>query len=143
MPFAMILVFRPRPKRPRRPSWSTTSLAASAVRKCQHRSKPLRDRHHLQYETLVSLTWRYVLTTLRELDTESDTMEAQKPMKARRASQTIRGCFGGSARAPERKLYYHRISISWRCPIAIVSVGGHGYSRLQTRDSAQQTWQLP
>lgn len=31
-PFAIILVFRPRPKRPRRPSWRTTSLAASAVR---------------------------------------------------------------------------------------------------------------
>lgn len=59
----------------------------------------------LQYETLVSLTCRYVLTTRSELETESDTMDAQKPMKARRASHTMRGCFGGSSSFSERKLY--------------------------------------
>lgn len=44
--------------------------------------------------------------TLSELETESDTTEAQKPMRARRASQTMSGCLGGSARASVRKLYY-------------------------------------
>lgn len=60
----------------------------------------------VQYETLVSLTCRYVLITRSEFETESDTIDAQKPMKARRASQTIRGCFGGSAMFSVRKLYY-------------------------------------
>lgn len=46
--------------------------------------------------------------TLRELETLSDMMEAQKPMKARRASHTIRGCLGGSSMFSDRKLYYHR-----------------------------------
>lgn len=44
--------------------------------------------------------------TLSEFETESDTIEAQKPMKARRASQTMSGCLGGSSMASVRKLYY-------------------------------------
>lgn len=60
---------------------------------------------NVQYETLVSFTWRYVLITLSEFETVSDTTEAQNPMRARRASQTTSGCFGGSAMASERKLY--------------------------------------
>lgn len=66
----------------------------------------IRTKVDLLYETLVSFTWRYVLTTLREFETESDITDAQNPMKARRASHTMRGCFGGSARTSERKLYY-------------------------------------
>lgn len=46
--------------------------------------------------------------TLKELETLSDMTEAQKPMNARRASHTIRGCFGGSSMFSDRKLYYHR-----------------------------------
>ena len=45
-------------------------------------------------------------TTLRELEMESDTMDAQNPMKASRASHTMRGCLGGSVRTSDRKLYY-------------------------------------
>lgn len=54
----------------------------------------------------MSFTWRYVLTTRNEFETESDTTDAQKPIRARRASHTIKGCFGGSAMCSERKLYY-------------------------------------
>lgn len=50
--------------------------------------------------------------TLRELDTESEITEAQKPMKARRASHTIRGCLGGSSMFSDRKLYYHHSKLA-------------------------------
>lgn len=59
----------------------------------------------------MSLTWRYVFTTRRELDTESETIDATKPMKARRSNQTIMGCFAGSGMFSVRKLYYHVIRI--------------------------------
>jgi hypothetical protein len=38
--------------------------------------------------------------------------EAQKPMKASLASQMMRGCLGGSSIFSDRKLYYHRPSVS-------------------------------
>lgn len=50
--------------------------------------------------------------TLRELETESEMMEAMKPMNASRRSQIPRGCFGGSAMASERKLYYPTVQQS-------------------------------
>jgi hypothetical protein len=39
---------------------------------------------------------------LSEFETESETTDATKPMKARRASHTINGCFGGSSMTAER-----------------------------------------
>ena len=66
----------------------------------------------LQYETLVSLTWRYVFTTLRELEMESETRDAMNPMKARRSSHTNSGCFGGSAMASDRKLYCDNVNMA-------------------------------
>jgi hypothetical protein len=52
------------------------------------------------------LTWRYVFTTLKEFDTESETIEATNPMKARRRSQTIRESFDGAGITSMRVLYY-------------------------------------
>jgi len=63
-PFANILVLRPLPNSPNIPSAATTSLAAS------------------KYLIRVSFTWRYVLTTRRELETVSDITDAQNPIKA-------------------------------------------------------------
>ena len=60
--------------------------------------------HDYAHES-VSLTCRYDFTTLKELEMESEITEAQKPMKAKRASHTIRGWRGGSVRTSERKLY--------------------------------------
>jgi hypothetical protein len=51
--------------------------------------------------------------TLKELETESETMEAMNPMNASRRSQTPKGCLGGSAIASERKLYYTTIQDSF------------------------------
>ena len=51
------------------------------------------------------------MTTLRELEIESEATDATNPMKARRSSHTIMGCFGGSGMFSDRKLYYHTVSI--------------------------------
>ncbi len=77
-PFANILVFSPLPKRPLIPSTAMTSRAA------------------LVYDTRVRLTWRYVFTTRRELETVSEITEAQKPMKACRKSFSANVVGGGS-----------------------------------------------
>jgi hypothetical protein len=42
---------------------------------------------------------------------ESEATDATNPMKARRSSHTIMGCFGGSGMLSDRKLYYHKVSI--------------------------------
>ncbi len=63
-PFAMILVFKPLPNRPRIPSVATTARAASMY--------PIRD----------SFTCLYVLTTRNEFEIVSETIDATKPMNA-------------------------------------------------------------
>jgi hypothetical protein len=63
-PFAMILVFKPLPNRPRIPSVATTVRAAS------------------KYPIRVSFTCLYVLTTRKEFETVSETIDATKPMNA-------------------------------------------------------------
>lgn len=79
-PFAMILVFNPRPKRPNSPSAATTSLAA------------------VRYPTLRSWTWRYVLTTRKEFETVSEIRVAQNPMNAcRHSSSPLESCFGSAS----------------------------------------------
>jgi hypothetical protein len=108
-PLHRIRVLSPRPRSPSIPSWRTTSRAASAAHRCVsiQLASFQSGRSYLQYDTFVSLTWRYVLTTRRELETESDATDAQKPMKASRESQTNRAPSDGSGIASLRPLYYH------------------------------------
>jgi len=54
------------------------------------------------YEILVALTWRYVLTTRKELETVSETTDAQKPITAWRNS--IWSVEWGSGRLSLRRL---------------------------------------
>ena len=84
-PFARILVFSPRPNSPLMPSVAMTACAAA------------------KYPMRVSFTCRYVFTTRSELDTVSETTEAQKPMNACRASFSAVFVHGG--KTSSRKLY--------------------------------------
>lgn len=88
-PLHRILVLRPRPNKPKIPSARITFRAAWV------------------YETSTSLTWRYVLTTLSEFDTESDTTDATNPMNASRRSQrTSSSSLEGGGIAESSVLYY-------------------------------------
>ena len=105
-PLQRMRVLSPRPSRPTIPSCRTTKVAASAVSQCQPMMISNTVDNDSLYETLVSLTCRYVLTTLSELETESDTTEATKPIKARRSSQSASwSCLDGARMALSRVLY--------------------------------------
>jgi hypothetical protein len=104
-PLQMMRVVNPRPRRPIIPSSETIVLAASAMRCLSNGDTLWGPYEHSQYEILVSFTWRYVLTTRKELDTVSDITEATKPIKASRPSHSSRFAFDGSSKTSLKKLY--------------------------------------
>ena len=70
-----------------------TNLAAWAEYNVS-KASDVRSVLDLQYETSVSLTCRYVLTTLSEFEMVSETTEAQKPMNAKRSSESVTKAMG-------------------------------------------------
>ena len=78
-PFAKMRVFSPLPSKPLSPSCAMTASAAA------------------MYPMRVSCTWRYVLTTRSEFETESEMTDAQNPMNACRSSFSTMVCGWGRA----------------------------------------------